>query len=143
MGTTVSPYLTFNNSCREAMTFYKDIFGGELTIDTVAETPDPGQCHNGLPGQVMHSMLVNNAFVLMGTDMQGPAGFIAGTDIALCLNFDSEQEINRCYTALSEGGNVIDSLKDSFWGSIFGMVQDKFGKVWMLNFEKKGTPQGN
>lgn len=139
MATQVSPYLSFNGKCREAMTFYKECFGGELTLMTVKDTPIAQQCPTGMQDHIMHAMLSQGDFVIMGTDMTGPAGHIAGTDMSLSLNFDSEQEINRCYNFLSEGGQVLDTLKESFWGSLFGVVLDKFGKVWMFNYEiRKG-----
>lgn len=131
-----SPYLTFDGNCREAMTFYQECFGGELTLQTIAETPIADQCPAGIQDQIMHSMLSNGDFVLMATDMTQADELITGNDMAISLNFDNEEEIGRCFTTLADDGNVIEPLEEKSWGALFGVVQDKFGKVWMLNFDK-------
>ncbi|TXJ27078.1 MAG: VOC family protein [Chitinophagaceae bacterium] len=133
----LNPYLTFNGNCREAMNFYKECFGGELNLQTVAETPMAAQCPAGMQHHIMHSALTAPAFILMASDMVSPAGFHQGTDMSLALNFDKENEIRECFKKLSEDGKVIDELKNAPWGAIFGVAQDKFGKVWMFNCEKK------
>lgn len=131
-----NPYLTFDGNCRDVMTFYQDCFGGELTLQTIAETPIADQCPAGMQDQIMHSMLANDDFLLMATDMTQADEFIAGNDMAISLNFDNEEEINRCFSTLSGKGAIIDPLEEKSWGALFGVVQDKFGKVWMLNFDK-------
>lgn len=132
----ISPYLTFNGNCREAMTFYQTCLGGELSLQTVAETPMADQCLAGMQQQIMHSILEKNGAVLMATDMTRPEGVKPGNDMAISINFDSEEEIRTCYSELTSGGEVIDPLKEAFGNSLFGVVQDRYGKVWMLNHEK-------
>jgi PhnB protein len=131
----ISPYFTFNGNCREAMTFYQTCLGGELTFQTVAETPIADQCPTGMQQHIMHSQLVNDGAVLMATDMTRSGEVAHGSDIAISVNFDSEEEIRACYSGLSDGGTIIDPLKEAFGNSLFGVVQDKYGKVWMLNHE--------
>jgi PhnB protein len=132
----INPYLTFNGNCREAMTFYKECLGGELTFQTVAETPIADQCPEGMLQQIMHSALVNGNAVLMGTDMAQPGGVKTGNDMAISVNFDREDEIRAAYSELSSGGKVIEPLKQAFENSLFAVLQDKYGKVWMLNQSK-------
>lgn len=141
MKTQLSPYLTYNGNAREAMTFYQQCFGGELTMQAVSETPIADQCPEGMQHHLMHSMLTNDGFVLMASDMQRPEGVKAGNDIALTVSVFSEADIQQCFATLSDGGKVIDKLQETFWGALFGIVQDKFGKVWMLNFDKNTSGQ--
>lgn len=131
----ISPYLTFDGNCREAMTFYQECLGGELTFQTVAETPMADQCPAGMQDHIMHSMLVKDGAALMATDMTQSEGVKTGNDMAVSINFESEDAINTCYSKLSSDGKVIKPLKESFGNSLFGVVQDRYGKVWMLNFE--------
>lgn len=131
----ISPYLTFDGNCREAMTFYQECLGGELTFQTVAETPIADQCPDGMQDHIMHSMLLKDGAALMATDMTRSEGVNPGNDMAISLKFDREEEINRCFTKLSSDGKVIKPLKESFGNSLFGVVQDRYGKVWMLNLE--------
>ncbi|CAA9534363.1 MAG: hypothetical protein AVDCRST_MAG96-3790 [uncultured Segetibacter sp.] len=134
--TQINAYAGFNGQCREAMTFYKECLGGELTMQTFGESPVAAQCAAGMKDQIVHSSLTNGTLLLMGSDMVGPDGFIKGNDIALSLNCSSEEEINTFFSKLSEGGKIIDGLKTQFWGAIFGVLTDKFGKNWMLNYDK-------
>ncbi|MEX2513990.1 MAG: VOC family protein [Cyclobacteriaceae bacterium] len=134
---TINPYLGFDGNCREAMTFYKTCFGGELQFQTFGESPMASQCPAGKEGQILHSSLTGDNFLFMATDMTPPDGFQRGSEISLAINFDTEADIRKVYALLGEQGKVIDDLKESFWGSLFGVVQDRFGKVWMLDFENK------
>lgn len=134
----LNPYLTFDGNCREAMTFYRGCLGGELTLQTVADTPIAAQCSAGMQDQVMHAAIENDGFVLMGTDMRRPGEALRpGNDMAISLDLDDEEEARDCFSALSDGGEVIDPLAEKPWGALFGVVQDRFGKVWMLNHPKE------
>lgn len=135
--TQINAYVGFNGRCREAMNFYKDCLGGDLTIQTVAETPAAHQCPASMQDNVMHSALAKDGLLLMATDMVDRDGFTVGNNIALALNCSSEEEINTFFEKLAEGGRVNEPLKTQFWGGIFGVITDKFGIKWMFNYEKK------
>ncbi len=55
MGAQLNPYLSFRDNARQAMEFYRSVFGGELTVSTF------GEFHaSDLPEEqdkVMHSAL--------------------------------------------------------------------------------------
>lgn len=138
--TQINAYVGFNGKCREAMTFYKECLGGELIMQTIAETPMAAQCPEGMQNDIMHSSLTKGSLLLMGSDMVGPAGFIQGNNIALSLNCSSDEEINTFFSKLAEGGKILDPLKVQFWGATFGAVTDKFGVNWMLHYDKNQQP---
>lgn len=71
----------------------------------------------------------------MGSDMMG-ARLKPGNSVALCLNCSSDEEINDFFDKLSEGGQVITPLHQSFWGATYGELTDRFGMLWMLNYTK-------
>jgi len=138
MTTQINAYIGFNGKCREAMNFYKDCLGGELTVQTVGGSPIEKEFPEGMKDQILHSSLMRNGtLMLMATDCSAPGGFVEGNNIALSLNCSSEEEINTFYSRLSEGGKIIDSLKQQFWGALFGVFDDRYGVRWMLNYEKK------
>ena len=138
MTTQINAYVGFNGKCREAMNFYKDCLGGELTVQTVGGSPIEKEFPEGMMDQILHSSLMRHGtLMLMATDCSAPGGFVEGNNIALSLNCSSEEEINTFYSRLSEGGKIIDSLKQQFWGALFGVFDDKYGIRWMLNYEKK------
>ncbi|MGN6438606.1 MAG: VOC family protein [Agriterribacter sp.] len=135
--TQINAYLSFNGNCREAMLFYQRCLGGELSIQTIAETPLAAQCPAGMQHQVMHSMLAGIDWVLMGSDMVGKDGFGIGADITLSINNDNATEIKSIFKSLSEGGKVYEDLTEKPWGALFGALTDKFGKRWMFNSDLK------
>jgi PhnB protein len=135
--TQLSPYITFNGNCREAMTFYQQCFGGELLIQSVADSAVSGDFPAEAQDYVMHSQLESNDMVLMACDPLQDGELVLGNTIGLCLNFTNEEEIKTIFSKLSSGGQVTNELNETFWGAIFGQLTDKFGIEWMLNCEKK------
>lgn len=139
--TTINAYLFFNGKCREAMNFYKECLGGgELHLQEVGGSPAEPFCPAAMKDQILHSSLVKGGIMLMGSDMSDPTGAPAGTApasaVALSVNCSSEEEINSFFNKLSEGGRIIDPLKEQFWGAIFGVLTDKYGIRWMFNYDK-------
>ena len=134
--TQIHAYLNFNGNCREAMSFYQECLGGELDLQTVEGSPMESQCPAAMKHHILHSSLTKNSLLLMGSDMTGPEGYIKGNTMALSLNCSSEEEINSFFSRLSLEGRVIHPLVEQFWGSIFGVLTDKFGVRWMFNFNK-------
>jgi len=134
--TQINAYLNFDGNCREAITFYKECLGGELALQTVEGSPIEAQCPAAMKHQILHASLMKDGLILMGSDMQGPEGFIKGNNIALSLNCSSEEEINTFFSNLSQNGKITHALTEQFWGATFGVLTDKFGIRWMLNYDK-------
>ncbi|HEY6062822.1 MAG TPA: VOC family protein [Chitinophagaceae bacterium] len=138
--TQINTYLTFSGNCREAMTFYKECLGGELTLQTIGESPIADRMPAKMKECILHSALTNGAWVLMGSDMVGETGLLKGNSVSLMLNCSSEEEIKNCFEKLSSGGKKDHPLEDSFWGALFGDLTDKFGNHWLLHFDKNSKP---
>lgn len=135
--TQINAYLNFNGNCREAMSFYKECLGGELSMQTVEGSPIEAQCPSAIKHQILHATLAKDELVLMGSDMQEPGDdFTKGNNIALSLNCSSDEEIKTFFSNLSEGGKISHALKEEFWGATFGVLTDKYGIRWMLNYDK-------
>ncbi|MCB2376404.1 VOC family protein [Hymenobacter sp. BT635] len=132
----LSPYLTFNGNCREAMTFYHQCLGGELQVQTFAETPAAGHVTPDAQHGVMHACLSSESLVLFGSDA-GMQQVTPGNSVALALNFSSPEGIAAAFASLGQGGSVTMPLEDTFWGATFGMLTDRFGTNWMFNYDKK------
>jgi PhnB protein len=130
----ILPYLHFNGNCREAMTFYHECLGGDLTMQTIAESPMAGQMPPEAQQQIMHASLMKGEVRLMASDMmQAPPTH--GNTISLMLYCTSEDEIRGYFARLSEGGMVNYPLAQQFWGATYGELTDKFGINWLLNFD--------
>ena len=134
--TQITPYLRFNGNCREAMTFYKECLGGTLDLQTVGESPAAKQMPVEAHNQIMHSTLSKEGWTLLGSDMMNASERVNGNAIALTIHCSSEDEIQNFFAKLSVGGKVSYPLHTEFWGAMFGILIDKFGNEWMLNYEK-------
>src|SRR3989344_8360698 len=133
----LNPYLRFNdNKCREAMTFYKDCLGGELTFQTVGESPVAKDMPQEAHGKIMHAGLKSGKIEFFASDMMRDKA-VVGDNIALSLNCENEDEIKSLFSKLSAAGEVFMPLEKQFWGALFGVVTDKFGVEWMLNYQLK------
>ena len=136
----LTPYLTFNGNCREAMTFYQQCLGGELMMQTFAGTPAAEHVAPDALQNMMHAVLTTPDMVLMASDSGlGPAA--KGDMVSLSVNCQSPDEIRRLFDQLSAGGTITMDLQDTFWGATFGMFADRFGIDWMLNYDKPGAQQ--
>jgi PhnB protein len=131
-------YLTFNGNCREAMTFYKECLGGELELQTIANSPMTEQMPPKMKECIVHSTLKSGDIVIMGSDM-APKKLIKGNAVSLMLTFNSESEIRKAYTDLSEGGDASHPLEVTFFGALFGHLTDKFGHQWMFHYALKNN----
>jgi PhnB protein len=129
--TQINPYLVFNGNCREAMAFYKQCLGGELTMQTVEESPMAHKWPAAVQKNILHASLVNGRIVLLGSDMAGPGGAVRGNTISLALNCSSDEEIEAFFSNLAEGGKVSHPLHKFFDGTI-GALTDRFGMNWVL-----------
>jgi PhnB protein len=136
VASTLNPYISFrNNAARQAMEFYKDVFGGTLTMNTFGEYGDPNA--PGADG-IMHGQLeTDKGFTLMGADT--PPGMEArnpGDNITISLSGDDEQELRGYWDKLSQGGTVTLPLEKQMWGDLFGQCTDQFGIAWMVNISQ-------
>jgi PhnB protein len=129
-------YLMFDGNCREAMTFYKSCFGGELTVQTFGDMPQGAAVPGMKPKSIMHSLLKTSGFSLMACDRPDGEAVSRGNGLYLMLECESEEEIKRLFGALAVGSPNDTPLADTFWGSIYGDLTDNFGVSWMLNYDK-------
>jgi len=131
----LNPYLTFNGNCREAMTFYKECLGGELTLMVVGESPVADQMPPQFKDQILHSSLKTKDMEFMGSDMQ-PEKLLEGNAVHLCLTCNTEEETRSLYDKLAEDGKARQPVHEMFFGLI-GALTDKFGKQWMVVCNKR------
>ena len=128
---SVEPYLFFKGNCKQAMEFYQSVFGGELEVSTVGDSPKEVQDMPGMkPTDVMHSSL-RGPVNLMGSDSKIASAKAA--KVELSLGGTDEAQMKKIFADLSKGGKVRMPLEKQFWGDTFGMLTDKFGIDWMMN----------
>ena len=135
---TLNPYLNFAGNTEEAFTFYRSVFGGEFsTLQRFKDTPEAGRVPEKEKDMLMHvSLPVGKGNSLMATDALDSMGhkLTVGNNIQLSLEAESKEEAEKLFKGLSAGGKVTMPLSDTFWGAYFGMLVDKFGIQWMVNY---------
>lgn len=134
--TQINSYLTFNGNCREAMSFYQQCLGGELSLQTIGESPLAEKMPQQMKDCILHGTLVKEGLVLMATDMVAEHGLVKGNSVSLMLNCSSEEETRSFYHKLAEGGKATHPLEISFWGALFGDLTDRYGNNWLLHYDK-------
>jgi PhnB protein len=142
----VQPYLFFNGRCEEAIEFYRQALGAEVTtlmrFKDSPEPPQPGMVPPGSENKVMHANLRIGDTQIMASDgrCMGKPDF---EGFALSLMVPSEAEADRRFAALADGGKVQMPLARTFFSPRFGMVTDRFGVLWMIIVPQADQPAKN
>lgn len=117
-------------NCKEALEFYKELFGGETKNVQLA---DGKEMFKGFEGKIIHAELhINAGCTLYLNDFMGEKK--EGGNISLVLELESEEEINRLYAALSRDGHTVFPLQKTFWGSYHAVVTDSYGITWSMDY---------
>jgi PhnB protein len=128
----IIPNIAVEN-CKEVLEYYKETFGGEVKNVQMA---DGKEMFKGHEGKIIHSELhINANCILYLTDVFSPKA--EGSNISIILQLDSEEEINKLYSAISEKGNVIFALQKTFWGSHHAVVIDCYGTTWSMDYSAR------
>jgi len=136
--TKLNPYLNFNGNAREAIEFYKSVFGGKLVMNTFKEFHASHDSSDD--DKIMHSMLeTNNGMTIMAADIPKGWNHNPGENISISLSGENDDELTGYFNKLSVDGTIHEALKSAPWGDKFGMLLDKFGIRWMVNINVKKT----
>lgn len=132
----LNPYINFKGTAREAMEFYKTVFGGKLDMTTFKDGGVPGEAAEG--DNIMHAQLeADNGIVFMASDTPDHMEYQHGTNVSMSLSGDDEEMLKGYWEKLSEGATIEQALMQAPWGDTFGMLTDKFGIHWLVNITGK------
>jgi PhnB protein len=127
----LNPYISFDGNAKDAMRFYKTVFGGTLVINTFGEF---GMKDAAFAKKVMHAMLEgDNGFTLMASDLGPGMSHNPGDNITISLSGDDRDLLRGYWKKLTRTGEVTMPLEKQMWGDEFGQCRDKFGIAWMVN----------
>lgn len=136
---TINPWINFNGNAEEAFTFYQSVFGGEfakiirLKDLASAEFPVAEKDEN----QIMRIALpIGRNSVLLGNDVPAFMGKVNENEnrSKIAVSAESREEADAIFNGLSVEGAVEYPIGDSPWGSYFGMLRDKYGIEWAIEF---------
>ncbi|REH01133.1 VOC family protein [Flavobacterium aquicola] len=139
---TVDPYLYFNGNCEEAFNFYKAVF--EVEFHYIGRYKDVPETDRSLfkeqDNKIMHvSLPISKTATLMGSDNAAAhKETFSYNSFSLSINTDKKEEADKLFKRLSKGGKVRVPMNETFWGSYYGIVNDRFGINWKISFEVNG-----
>lgn len=135
---SANPYLNFPGTSEEAFTFYQSVFGGEVQA---VRFRDFGENGMGVPESELDKMAhislpLAGGNILMATDVvEGfPVPLNAGNNFYIALEADNEEEAERVFDALAEGGTVEMALTSTEWAEKYGSLRDRFNIGWMVSY---------
>ena len=128
-----TPYIFFDGTCRDAMTFYASIFGGTPDLMPWSEAPEDTPEHVETD-RIMHAYLAfPDGSGLMAADNPASIPGMPQQAVSISHMVEDAKEGTRVFGLLAEGGQVLDSFEPKFFAEGFGMVVDKFGTSWMIH----------
>ena len=128
---TLNPYVMFSGNCREALTFYSECLDGNIvSLRTFAESPLELPEEHG--NRVFNAEFRAGKLYFMASDDLPDSQVTRGSNFAMFVAFSEQEEQERVFDRLSEGGKVLFPLANGF-----GMLADKYGIQWMVALGSK------
>jgi len=136
----MNTYVNFAGTCAEAFRYYEKHLGGKVgMMMTHGQAPDQSRVNPEWKDAVLHARFSLGGTELLGADIPNAQPMRSAY---LSLNVDSDTEAERVFAALSDGGQVLMPMEETFFASRFGQVRDRFGINWMILHERPMAPQG-
>ncbi|MFI6922427.1 VOC family protein [Nonomuraea spiralis] len=130
MSQKTTTFLMFQNGdAEEAMTFYVSLFEDSKVV--AVSHYGPGE--PGPEGTVKHATftLAGQEYMCIDSNQRHAFGFTPS--ISIWVACDTEEEIERLYAALLEGGQALMPIGSYGFSTRFGWLADRFGVSWQLN----------
>ncbi len=130
-----TPFLLFDGNCAEAMTFYHECLGGELTLTKLADTPMKAQFPPEKHDRTIYANLVSGAMDISAADWMASPDFepIQGNTTAIYVLGATYEELKIVFDKLKIGAEQtrLQELHDMPFG-IYGQFYDRFGVQWIF-----------
>lgn len=125
----ITTFLMFEGKAEEAMNFYTSLFEQSEIVDISRYGAD-GPGSEGTV-QVATFMLNGQPFMCIDSHVQHEFTFTPA--MSLFVRCDTEEEIDRLFQKLSDGGEVLMPLDSYPFSEKFGWIADRFGVSWQLS----------
>ena len=129
-------YVNYRGNCEQAFRFYEQHLGGRITeIARHGEQPNPNVPADW-KDKIVHARLELGGTVVMGADIPQAEPMRSAY---LTLSLDQEEEAERVYALLANGGQIFMKMEKTQFANRFAMLRDKFGTSWMLLHQPKSS----
>jgi PhnB protein len=135
----LTTYVNFAGTCAEAFRYYEKHLGGKIgMMMTHGQAPDQSRVNPEWKEAVLHARISLGGTELSAADIPNAQPMRSAY---LTLGVDSDLEAERIFSALSDGGQILMPMEETFFASRFGQVRDRFGINWMILHERPMAPQ--
>lgn len=133
MSITTVAHLNLRGNAREALEFYRSVFGGDLVAISYRDAgnvPSEAEADQLTWGQVTSA----DGFHIMAFDVPSSRPWNQGEDpFYVSVRSTGTEEIAGYWKRLSEGSTIVQDLAPSPWAPLYGMLTDRFGITWVLD----------
>lgn len=135
----VNTYVNFAGTCADAFRYYEKHLGAKVEMMmTHEQAPDPSRVNPEWRTKVLHARISIGDTELMAADIPGAEPMRSAY---LTLSVDSDIEAERLFAALSDDGQALMPMQETFFASRFGQARDRFGVNWMILHERTIPPR--
>lgn len=125
----ITPLLMFAGKAEEALNYYINTFDRSEIIQIHRYGPN----EPGAEGSVKHATFALNGQPFMCIDSNVEHAFTFTPAISFHVACETEEELDRLFARLSQGGAILMPLAAYPFSRKFGWVADKFGVSWQLS----------
>jgi PhnB protein len=136
MSVELNAYLFFPGNTEQAIAFYQQVFGGQVSITRRGDVDPAAPAEQ--KNLVVNALLTGGDITLRASDRED-ATASPQTRIELSLIGTDEARLRALFDGLAQDGTVKAKLERQFWGDVFGAVIDKYGIGWQVNIGAAGT----
>ncbi|NYJ06692.1 VOC family protein [Petropleomorpha daqingensis] len=136
MSVTTTTHVNFRGQAREALEFYRSVFGGDISLATYTDihaVEDPAQAQQVAFGRLD----APSGFALMAYDVQPSKGYDPGTNpFYITLQGTDGAEIQPLWNGLAADAQaVLIPLAPAPFAPLYGMLTDRYGVTWIVGVD--------
>jgi len=128
----ITTFLMFEGQAEEAMNFYISLFP-DSSIVSISRYEEGDE---NMKGKVIHAVFSLGEQTYMCIDSNVKHAFTFTPAMSLFVDCNTEAEIDKLFSALSQNGSVLMPLGVYPFSKKFTWLSDKFGVSWQLTFNK-------
>ena len=131
-------HLVFAGNCEEALTFYKEVLGGEISFIFRKKEEKGITVADVDKEKISHMVVKTPHFELAGEDADSCSKVIAGNNNKLVLVYQEVEECREAYNKYAANGTVTMPFEKTFFCDGMGEVTDKYGISWLIMVTDEG-----
>ena len=139
-----TPFLLFDGNCAEAMTFYHECLGGDLSLSRLGDTPMKDMFPPEKHDRMINAFLKAGDIEISATDWMAAPDFepLQGNMSAIFVIGNSADELQTIFDKLRDRDNNkrLQELHKMPFG-LYGQFYDKYGVQWIFKGEESPASQ--